>query len=90
MTIQAKIPDIVVVFNNPDDYEATGIIGWVEVFGSRSYRIDIRPNKVIIDGCAVFSPKKARVFAKAIRTAVRVAENYSGITTNSDGDEDIS
>jgi len=90
MNVQAKIPDIIIVFNPPDEFEATGLIGWVEIFGSSQYHIEIRPNRIVVDGCAVLSPEKAEIFARAIKTAIRVAENYSGITIDSNGDEDIS
>ena len=83
---------IKVVLNTQDEFESTGIVGWVELFGSPNYNIVIRPGVVIVDGCAMMSPDKTRIFAKALDAAARLAEERYGQKAHklqSDGDEDI-
>ena len=83
---------IKVVLNSQDEFESTGIVGWVEVFGSPNYSIVIRPGVVIVDGCAMMSPDKTRIFAKALDAAARLAEEHYGQEAHklqSDGDGDI-
>jgi len=87
MTQQIKV-----ILNSIEDFENTGIVGWVELFGSPNYSIIIRPGVVIVDGCAMMSPDKTRIFAKALDAAARLAEEHYGQKAHklqSDGDEDI-
>ena len=83
---------IAIMLNSQDEFEGTGIIGWIELFGSPHYNIVIRPGVVIVDGCAMMSPDKTRTFAKALDTAARLAEEHYGQKVHkiqNDGDEDI-
>jgi hypothetical protein len=82
---------ITIVLNTQEEYDNTGIIGWVELFGSSHYNIIVRPGVVIVDGAASLNPDKARIFAKALDAAARLAENRYGqdCKLQSNGNEDI-
>jgi len=81
---------IAIMLNSQDEFEGTGIVGWIELFGSPHYSIVIRPEVVIVDGCAMMDPDKTRIFAKALDAAAELAEDYDGqmhkLQSNSDKD----
>ncbi len=91
MTAGVDYPQISVIFNSPKVFEDTGVIGRVEIFGSRQYSIVIRPGVVMVDGAASFNPDEMRVFALALNTAANVAEDYHGRShkSQSNNHEDI-
>lgn len=90
MTTGLNHPQISIILNTPDKFDETGIVGWIEMFGSSNYSIIIRPGVIIVDGAAYLSPDKARIFIKALDAAARLAENYHedihGLHTNSHED----
>ena len=67
---------IAIMLNSQDEFESTGIVGWIELFGSPNYSIIIRPGVVIVDGAAILNPNKTRIFAKALDAAAKLAEDY--------------
>lgn len=69
---------IAIMLNSQDEFDNTGVVGWVELFGSSCYSIVIRPGVVIVDGAAALNPNKARIFAKALDAAARLAEEHYG------------
>ena len=90
MTSGIDKPQLVINLNTPDRFEETGVIGWIELFGSPNYSLVIRPGVVILDGAANLSPDKARVLAEAINAGARLAEDYHGYhSSQSDCDENF-
>lgn len=90
MTSGLDVPQLVIMLNTPEKFEETGLVGWIELFGSPQWSVVIRPGVVIIDGAASLNPEKARVLARAIDAAAKIAKDYHGhIAPQSDCNNDI-
>lgn len=89
MTTGLDVPQIIIKLNDPELLKDTGVVGWVEVFGSNQYSVVIRPGLVILDGASTLSPDKARILSRAIDAAARLAERYYDFDSKTKGDQDI-
>jgi hypothetical protein len=90
MTSGIDSPQLVIVYNTAEKFEETGVVGWIELFGSPQYSVVVRPGMVMLDGAAMLNPGRARILSQAIDAAAVMAEDYHGhIATQSDGDEDL-